>query len=66
MKLIRLWMKPGAIKEVLGGTILIFIGILFLLDNFLPHFYFGDYWPLILVIIGIALIFKATNKSIPQ
>jgi len=53
-------------KKVLGGTILICIGILFLLDNFLPHFHFGDYWPLILVVIGIALIFKATNKSITQ
>ena len=53
-------------KKVLGGTILICLGILFLLDNFLPHFHFSDYWPLILVVIGIALIFKATNKSIAR
>ena len=53
-------------KRTLGGIILICIGILFLFDNFLPHFHFGNYWPLILVVIGIALIIKATNKSIPQ
>ena len=53
-------------KKVFGGIILICIGILFLLDNFLPHFHFGDYWPLILIVIGVALIIKATNKSIAQ
>jgi phage shock protein PspC (stress-responsive transcriptional regulator) len=53
-------------KRVFGGTILIFLGILFLLDNFLPGFEFGNYWPLILIIIGAALIIKATKKSIPQ
>ena len=53
-------------KKVFGGIILICIGVLFLLDNFLPHFHFSDYWPLILVVIGIALIIKATNKSVAQ
>lgn len=53
-------------KKVFGGTILILLGILFLLNNFLPGFEFGDYWPLILIIIGAALIIKATKKSITQ
>ncbi|UCH66785.1 MAG: PspC domain-containing protein [Ignavibacterium sp.] len=53
-------------KKVFGGTILILLGILFLLDNFLPGIEFGDYWPLILIIIGAALIIKATKKSIPR
>ncbi len=53
-------------KKVFGGTILILVGILFLLDNFLPGFEFGDYWPLILIVIGAALIIKATKKSITQ
>ena len=29
-------------KKVFGGTILILLGILFLLDNLLPHFNFSD------------------------
>jgi len=53
-------------KKVFGGTILIFLGILFLLDNFFPGFEFSDFWPLILIVIGAALIFKATKKNIPQ
>lgn len=45
-----------------GGAILIVIGVLFLMDNFIPRFHFGDFWPLILIAIGIALIMKSKNN----
>jgi phage shock protein C len=48
-------------KKVFGGTLLIFLGILFLLDNLFPRFDLGQYWPLILVILGIGIILKATK-----
>lgn len=40
------------------GLILIAIGALFLIDRFLPniHLHFHDFWPLIVVFAGIALI----------
>ena len=53
-------------KKVFGGVILIFLGTLFLLDNIFPQFNFSDYWPLIFIVIGVTLIIKSTNKSIPQ
>ena len=53
-------------KKVFGGVILIFLGTLFLLDNIFPRFEFSNYWPLIFIVIGVTLIIKATNKSIPQ
>ncbi len=43
------------------GIVLILLGGLFLLDNFLPRFDFGDYWPIILIGLGIGLILKAKN-----
>jgi phage shock protein C len=49
-------------KKVFGGTILILLGILFLLDNLLPHFDFGDYWPIILIVIGVGIIIKASRN----
>ena len=49
-------------KRTFGGAILIFIGVLLLLDNLLPRFDFGSYWPLILIAIGVAIIIKATNN----
>ena len=49
-------------KKVFGGTILILLGILFLLDNLFPYFDFGDYWPIILIVIGVGIIIKATRN----
>lgn len=50
-------------KNTLAGIILIFFGVLFLLDNFLPRFSFHDLWPLILIGIGFALILNARNNN---
>ena len=46
---------------LIGGLVLIAIGALFLIDRFLPdiHFRFHDFWPIIIVIAGIVLIFSS-------
>jgi len=41
------------------GVILVVIGLLFLLDNFIPRIHFGDFWPLVLVAIGVGLLLNA-------
>ncbi len=41
------------------GFILIVVGLLFLLDNFIPRIHFGDFWPLVLVAIGVGLLLNA-------
>ncbi len=48
-------------KSIWLGIILILLGGLFLIDNFIPRFNFDDYWPIILIGLGIGLIFKARN-----
>lgn len=50
-------------RRNIGGFVLIIIGVLFLMDNFVPRFHFGDYWPLILVAIGVALLLKSKNNN---
>ncbi len=42
--------------SLIAGLILIGIGGIFLIVNYIPRIYFADLWPLILVIAGIALI----------
>ena len=42
--------------RVIGGLILLGLGALFLINNFLPRFNFGRLWPLILIIIGLAIL----------
>lgn len=46
---------------LIAGLILIAIGAIFLIDRFLPniHINFHDFWPVIIVIAGIALIFSS-------
>lgn len=47
--------------NLIGGLILVVLGLLFLGDNLLPNFRFGDYWPVILIVIGGALLWKSRN-----
>jgi len=43
-------------SRLVGGGILICLGFLFLVNNFLPWFGLSRLWPLILVILGLALL----------
>jgi len=47
---------------LIGGLVLVTLGILFLADNFIPDIRFGDFWPLILIVIGAAMLWK-TKKT---
>jgi phage shock protein PspC (stress-responsive transcriptional regulator) len=53
-------------KSLYAGAFLILLGGIFLLDNFVPHFHFGDFWPLVLIGLGIAIILNAKNKSVNE
>lgn len=46
-----------------GGLILITLGVMFLIDRFVPRIDFGDLWPVILIVIGGILISKSYNKQ---
>lgn len=48
--------------NLIGGLVLITIGAIFLLDQFIPRVDFGDLWPIILIAIGIGLLFNNMGK----
>jgi phage shock protein C len=48
---------------LVGGLVLIVLGLIFLADNLIPGFSFSDYWPLILVAIGIGLLWKGRRTE---
>jgi len=56
---------PTTKGSVMGGAILILIGILFILDlNFdVSMQWVENWWPLILVLVGVNLVFKAMKRS---
>ncbi len=43
-------------RRIIGGLILLGLGCLFLINNFLPHLSLGKLWPLILIIIGLGIL----------
>lgn len=49
--------------SLIGGVILIGIGTLVLADKFFPVFYIGDFWPIILIAVGIVLIGNSLNRK---
>lgn len=51
----------------IGGIVLILLGMFFLLDqlDIIPYWFnFEQFWPVILVVIGLVLIFRSKNKTI--
>ncbi len=52
---------------LIAGIILIFMGLIFLVDRLMPWYNITDFWPLILVIVGVLIIkpniFKPTKKQ---
>ncbi|MGM0611995.1 MAG: PspC domain-containing protein [Bacteroidota bacterium] len=49
--------------NLIGGLILLTIGLMFLIDNFIPRIYFSDLWPFILIIAGVAVLVNSNKKS---
>ncbi len=45
-----------------GGVILIVLGCLFLAEHIIPGFSFGDYWPLLLIAIGVLLLWRSRTE----
>ncbi len=46
----------------MGGVVLILLGALFLLRNIYPWFRFEDYWPVILIAIGVVLLWRSRTR----
>lgn len=51
--------------SLIGGIVLIVLGLLFLADRFLDV-RFSDFWPLILVAIGAAMLWRSRDDGRPQ
>ena len=49
-------------KSVLSGSFVILIGLLFLINNFIPINWVWKLWPLILVAIGVVMIVTSSKK----
>ncbi|MBL6963433.1 MAG: PspC domain-containing protein [Bacteroidetes bacterium] len=48
---------------LIGGTILIIIGTFFIMERYIPRIDFDDFWPFLLVLIGLTILFSGFLKS---
>jgi len=49
-------------ENLTGAVVLIVIGLLLLANNLFADFRFSDYWPLILVGIGVSLVLRSRQQ----
>jgi phage shock protein PspC (stress-responsive transcriptional regulator) len=54
--------KSNGKGRIFVGAALIIIGILFFFERFIPSFNFEDFFPALLIIIGLALIWNSAKK----
>lgn len=45
------------------GLILLVVGGIFLIDIWLPRFYWRRFWPVLIIIIGISILYRGANNS---
>jgi len=50
-------------RSVVGAAILIMLGIILLVGNFIPLFRFAKLWPLILVVVGLTMLISSIDKE---
>lgn len=50
-------------RSLVPGILLIILGVLLLGNNLIPHFHFGQYWPLILIVLGGGLLWKSYPRT---
>ena len=50
-------------SKILPGLLLIVVGLIFLVNNLVPWFRFSYLWPVILIVLGAALLLKAVKTE---
>ena len=54
--------ERSELSRLLPGLALIVIGLIFLVNNLIPWFRFSYLWPVVLIVLGVALLLK-TQKA---
>jgi phage shock protein C len=55
--------EPSEMRKYLPGIILIAIGVIFLLDRLFWWFHWHHIWPILLIVAGVALIWRSFAHS---
>ncbi len=50
-------------KKIISGIVLISLGLLIMIDKYLPWVSLTNFWPIVLIAIGGYVVFKALNNK---
>jgi phage shock protein C len=55
--------ERSELSRLLPGLALIVIGLFFLINNLIPWFRFSYLWPVVLIVLGVALLLKTQKRE---
>jgi phage shock protein C len=53
---------PQDANRVTGGVILLVLGIVFLLNNLFGYHLWAQFWPVVLILLGLSIIFRSNRR----
>ena len=56
-------MKNNETSKLWAGIMFIVLGLIFLLEEFFPWLDFEDFWPVLLIISGVILIYDGLKQQ---
>ena len=56
-------MNSNETGKLWSGIMFIILGFIFLINEFLPHINLEDWWPLLLIITGVIIIYDGLAKN---
>jgi len=56
-------METNHTAKLWSALMFIILGVIFLLENLFPSLEFEDFWPVLLIITGLILIFDSLQKK---
>jgi len=55
-------MNSNQITKLWSGVMFIILGLILLLEQFFPELDFADFWPVLLIITGVIMIYSGINS----
>ncbi len=56
-------MNSNQITKLWSGVMFIILGLILLLEQFFPELDFADFWPVLLIITGVIMIYSGINPE---
>ncbi len=60
---VRCYCSRCRMRSLMGPVMVITVGFLFLIDQFVPGIRFGQLWPVFLIVVGVMLLLRQSASA---